>query len=472
MTEAWPTNRKHPPVGVVHLGLGAFFRAHGALYLEDLMAKAGGDWGIVGVSLRHPDIRDRLMGQDFCYDALELGPHAAEPQLVRILNTVLVAPEDPSQVVAALADAKLVTLTVTEKGYCHFPATGRLNMEHPDILADLAAPSKPRSSIGFLVAGLRQKRTRGAAPFTVMSCDNLPGNGRMLKGLVLEFADRVDPSLARWIADNGAFPCSMVDRIVPATTADDLARIKKLTGLDDAAPVLHEPFRQWVIEDHFVEGTRPALDLAGVEWTSDVSPWEHMKLRCLNGTHSALAYLGGLAGLETVADAVAQTPFAAFLDRLWATEIVPTIKPPLSGQAPAYTNSLLRRYRNPMIRHRLAQIAMDGSQKLPQRILGTVADNLAAGRSIAGLCRVIAAWMIWTRGVDLQGRPIKVQDPLAERLATCWGAGVSETVDRYLKLTEVFPPSLAAQDAFRKSLHEVLESLLRDGVEASLRLQT
>ena len=263
-----------PGTGIVHLGLGAFFRAHGALYIAEAMAASGGDWGIAGVSLKRPDQRDRLAPQGFAYTALELHPECRTARMVEVLTDVLVAPEDPEAVVALMADAgvKVVTLTVTEKGYCHEPATGRLDRAHPDILADLADPARPASAIGFLVAALARRRAAGIPPVTVLTCDNLPDNGHLVKGLVLELAGLVDPPLAEWIAEEARFPSTMVDRIVPATTPEDLDRVAEITGRRDESPVLHEPFRQWVVEDDFVGGTRPDLAAAGVELVADVAP--------------------------------------------------------------------------------------------------------------------------------------------------------------------------------------------------------
>ena len=321
-----------PAIGIVHLGLGAFFRAHGAIYIEEAMAASGGDWGICGVSLQSAAVRDALKPQGGCYTALELGPTGRTARLVSSVQEVLVAPENPKAVLGRMTDpaTKIVSLTVTEKGYCHDPAKGRLNLSHPDIQHDLTV-ALPRSAIGYLVRALQARRAAGLAPFTVLTCDNLPHNGRMLRGLVLELAKAIDPALAGWIANKGRFPCTMVDRIVPATTAEDIAAVTALTNWIDAAPVVHEPFRQWVIEDDFVGGARPDLAAAGVQMVKDVAPYELMKLRMLNGTHSALAYLGYLAGHETIADCMADATFASFVHRLWNREIIPALTPP-SGE--------------------------------------------------------------------------------------------------------------------------------------------
>lgn len=381
-----------PGIGIVHLGLGAFFRAHGAIYVEEAMAASGGDWGILGVSLRSPAIRDALSPQGGIYTALELAPDGPRARVVTAVRDVLVAPEDPAAVLDAMAapGVRIVTLTVTEKGYCHEPATGRLNAVHPEIVHDLAH-ALPVSAPGFLVRALQRRRAAGLDPFTVLTCDNLPGNGALVRGLVLELAGRIDADLARWIGDNGRFPATMVDRIVPATTEADIARVAELTGSHDAAPVVHEPFRQWVVEDDFVGGVRPDLGSVGVQLVEDVAPFELMKLRMLNGTHSALAYLGYLAGHETISDCLSDPSFRAFVRRLWTSEIIPALTPPPGADLATYADALERRYANRAIRHRTWQIAMDGSQKLPQRILGTLASNIEAGRRSPGLMLAIAA---------------------------------------------------------------------------------
>lgn len=455
-----------PKTAIVHLGLGAFFRAHGAIYIQEADTK--GEWGILGISLQRPDVRDALQPQDGLYHALELGPSGQTARLVTSITGVLVAPEDPQAVLDAMADpgVKIVSLTVTEKGYCHHPATGSLNSDHPDIAHDLTQPL-PRSAIGYLTRALALRRDRGLRPFTVLTCDNLPNNGHLVRGLVLDFANRLDPALADWIKANARFPATMVDRIVPATTPETLATVQRLTGHTDAAPVQHEPFRQWVIEDDFVDGARPDLAAVGVELVQDVTPYEHMKLRMLNGTHSSLAYLGYLAGHETIADCMADPVFATFVRNLWSDEIIPALTPPPRADLAAYAGRLAERYQNPGIRHRTWQIAMDGSQKLPQRILGTLADNMAAGRDSPGLILAITAWMIYVGGTDLQGQPIDVRDPLAARLrATLDGKETVEgKIAALLAIAEIFPTDFSVHQS---CLSQAYKSLKSKGVRATV----
>ena len=436
-----------PKTGIVHLGLGAFFRAFGCVYVADAMAASGGDWGIAGVSLRSPATRDALRSQDWAYTAVSLSVDNVVARRIDVLNSVLVAPEDPMTVLAAMVDpaVKIVTLTVTEKGYCHNPATGALNPDHPDVRHDLTH-DLPVSAVGFLVRALQMRRAAGTPPFTVLTCDNLPENGRVVQGVVLDMARRIDPALADWIAEECRFPCTMVDRITPATTQEDIARVASLTGKADAAPVMHEPFSQWAIEDDFVGGERPDLAAAGAEMVANVTAHEQMKLRMLNGTHSALAYTGYLAGHETIEQTVADPVFATYARALWA-EIIPAVAPPVGVSLDGYADVLFARYANPAIQHRTWQIAMDGSQKLPQRLLGTLRDNITAGRVSPCLCLAVAAWMRYVSGTDENGARIDVRDPLAEKLRSITMAHHApvEIVAALLSVREVFDEAIADQ---------------------------
>jgi len=457
--------------GIVHLGLGAFTRAHQALYTEDLLAFEVGDWGIVGVSLQRPEQRDRLMPQSGLYTAMQKDPSGTSARIVGCVTSVMVAPEDPAAVVRVMADpgVRIVSLTVTEKGYCIDPATGRLQERHPDIQHDLQHADAPRTAVGFIVAALAKRREAGVAPFTTLCCDNLPSNGRILASLVIDFALLRNDGLAAWIEANAAFPSTMVDRIVPATTADDMADAARLTGLADEAPVVHEPFRQWVIEDRFVEGVRPRWERVGAEMVSDVAPYEHMKLRLLNGAHSSLAYLGYLAGYETIADTVADPVMRGFIDRLWQ-EIIPVVPPPPGTDLHAYTKVLLERFSNPAIRHRTWQIAMDGSQKLPQRLLATARERLSRNLPLDGLALAIAAWIRYVGGTDENGREIDVRDPLAAQLRTTLdnaGRAPDDRVRAILGIEAIFGADLAQNDRFRNALTAAYTRLLASGARAA-----
>ncbi|MCF2869507.1 mannitol dehydrogenase family protein [Octadecabacter sp. G9-8] len=431
--------------GIVHLGLGAFFRAFGCPYIADAMTASAGDWGVIGVSLRSADTRDALRDQGWAYTAMSLAPDGNSTRIIDVLNDVLVAPENPNAVLDAMTDpsVRVVTLTVTEKGYCHNPATGALNRDHPDIQHDLAHDI-PISTLGFLVRALQARMHAGARPFTVLTCDNLPQNGRLVRGVVLELAEMIDPELARWINTHGRFPCTMVDRITPATTPVDIEKVQAITGVYDAAPVMHEPFSQWAIEDDFVDNMRPDFAIAGAQLVRDVGAFEDMKLRMLNGSHSALAYLGYLAGHETISDTVADPVFARFVRALWA-EIMPTVTAPDGVDLGSYADALFDRFANPNIRHRTWQIAMDGSQKLPQRLLGTVRDAFDTGRAAPMACLSVAAWMRYVSGIDEAGQPIDVRDPLADKLKalTDMATSPTECVAALLSVREIFPADLA-----------------------------
>jgi fructuronate reductase len=456
--------------GIVHLGLGAFARAHLAVYTEDTQSP---EWGILGVSLQRPDQRDLLAPQDCLYTAVERGPEGATTRVVTCLTGVLVAPEDPEAVLAAMSaeSTRIVTLTITEKGYCHDPATGRLNLAHPTIAHDLAHPEAPRGAIGFLVEALRRRRAAGLRPFTVLCCDNLPANGRVVAKLVEAFAAQREAGLAAWIAAEARFPCSMVDRIVPATTPADVAEVAALTGFADAAPVVHEPFRQWVIEDRFVDGARPHWEAAGAQFVTEVEPFEHMKLRLLNGAHSALAYLGYLGGYETIAETMADPGYAGFVERLWRDEIVPVVPPPPGTDLLAYVAALEARFRNPAIRHRTWQIAMDGSQKLPQRLLGTIRERLERDLPLPCLALVIGGWIRYVSGADERGEPIDVRDPLAERLRAVqaeWPEDPAGRVKAVLAIEQIFGPDLPADRRFVATVTAAYEDLCRRGARAAV----
>ncbi len=460
-------------IGIVHLGLGAFVRGHMAVYTDDVLAMVPGDWGIAGVSLQRPDQRDHLAPQGGLYTTLERDGAGVRARIIGSLRQLLVAPENPDAVVAAMADAgcRIVSLTVTEKGYCHNPATGKLNADHPDIVHDLANLTAPRTAVGLIVAALVRRREAGLMPFTVLCCDNLPHNCTLLAGLVRDFAALRDASLADWIAANGAFPSTMVDRIVPATTDADIQAAAAATGLFDAAPVSHEPFRHWVIEDRFVGGARPAWERAGAQLVGDVAPYEHMKLRLLNGAHSALAYLGYLAGHETIPDTVADPVFAAYVERLWSDEIIPVVPPPPGVTLAEYAAELHARFANTAVRHRTWQIAMDGSQKLPQRLLSTIRDRLAHGLPIPLLAMAVAAWIRYVGGTDDAGQPIDVRDPLAQQLREVFekaGPNPAEQARALIHVQAVFGSDLPQSDIFIQAVSTAARSLVALGARSAL----
>lgn len=451
--------------GIVHLGVGAFHRAHQAIYTEAVLNGGDTAWGIVGVSLRSPDTRDALAPQDGLYTVAVRDATGESLQVVGAVTALLVAPDSADAVLDALAaeDTKIVSLTVTEKGYCHKPATGELDEANADIVHDLATPDAPKSAIGYLVEAISRRRAAGLAPFTILSCDNLPSNGETVRRVVTRFAELRDPELAAYIGEAVTFPSTMVDRIVPATTDADRQTVAEALGLADAWPIATEPFSQWVVEDRFAAG-RPAWEDAGVTFVDDVEPFELMKLRLLNGSHSTLAYLGYLAGHETVHATMMAEGFDALVRGLMEEEAIPTL-PPIAGfDMRAYGGDLRERFRNPALKHRTWQIAMDGSQKIPQRLLNTIRARRAAGKDHQRLSLGVAAWMRYVMGTDEQGRPIDVRDPLAERMkAGLAGKTAAGDVAQALFGLGIFGNDLPADTGFVTSLTGQLDRLLREG---------
>jgi fructuronate reductase len=472
-------DRRALRTGIVHLGLGAFARAHLAAVNDDALdAGAAAEWGLHGVSLRHADVRDALLPQQGLYS---LGLRDAAGMRTRIIGSVVscaVAPEDPQAVVSAIAhaDTRIVSLTVTEKGYCHDPATRALNFAHPDIAHDLMQAIEPRSAIGLVVRGLQARRDHGGPPLTLLSLDNLPANGETLRGLVLAFAERVDAGLARWIERECTFPNSMVDRIVPRATAADLATAAEALGVEDRAAVVAEPFLAWAVEDRFAAG-RPDWQAGGAQFVERAEPFEKLKLRMLNGAHSAIAYLGVQAGWATVDAAIAQPALARFVDALLRDEVAPTLHHELTGfDLDAYRAQLLQRFANPALAHRTLQIAMDGSQKLPQRWLGTVRERLAAGAPIKHLALALAAWVMHLSGHDEAGRPVPLDDPLADALRALHARAMALPTarERAAEVTRFAPVfgDLADEPRLIEPLARALGLLGGAGVQSTLERST
>jgi len=456
--------------GILHLGIGAFHRAHQAVYTDEILS-ADPTWGIVGASLRSEETRNALRPQDYLYT---LATRSGEGERLRVIGSVkdvIVAEKERPGLLAATGDPRIriVSLTVTEKGYCHDPATGALNEAHPDIIHDLSAPHDPRSVPGLLVEGIARRRAAGLPPFTVLTCDNLPANGRLVKRLLERFAALRDADLGKFVAGEVLCPATMVDRITPATTDEDREKIADSLGVVDAWPVLTEPFSQWVVEDRFSAG-RPHWDEAGAEFVSDVEPYELMKLRLLNGAHSSLAYLGYLAGHATVSDVMADKDFDRFVRGLME-EVTPTLDVPPSTDLAAYKTALIQRFKNPALKHRTWQIAMDGSQKLPQRLLGTIGDCLRLGLPIEHLALGVAGWMRYVAGVDERGGAIDVRDPLAARLgriAEAAGPDAERLASALIGVETIFGKDLPAISRFREAVTRKLGSLLTKGARRSV----
>ncbi|MDB5558592.1 MAG: mannitol dehydrogenase [Enterovirga sp.] len=465
-------DRYRVQTGIVHLGIGAFHRAHAAVYTDDVLAAGDLAWGIIGASLRSPDTRDALQPQNGLYAVNIRGGGGEEVRVIGAVRDVLVAPENPAALLAVMAEpgVRIVSLTVTEKGYCHNPATGELDPDHPDIRYDLVHPGAPRSAPGFIVEALARRRAAGTRPFTVLPCDNLPANGAVTKRVLVGLAALRDPELGRYLEAELACPSTMVDRIVPATTDADRDRVAGLLGVADSWPVLAEPFTQWVVEDHFPAG-RP--DWPGVTFVSDVEPFEFMKLRLLNGSHSTMAYLGYLSGCETIAEAVRQDGMERLVRRMMDDEITPTL-PRLPGfDLPAYKDQLFARFRNPALKHRTWQIAMDGSQKLPNRLLGPARERIAQGLPIERIALGVAAWMRYATGIDEAGAPIDLRDPLAAELrsrADAAGRDPDRLVDALLGVRQMFGTDLPNESRFRDPVRTWLATLFERGAAETVRI--
>ncbi|MEH6409433.1 MAG: mannitol dehydrogenase family protein [Hyphomonas sp.] len=438
-------DRSSVSTGVLHIGPGAFHRAHQADYFDRLLA-SDPRWGIHGVSMKSAALRDAVRPQDNLY-TLAILDEQVRYRVIGAMTAVSTVEDDTWRDTFLSPDLHLVTLTVTEKGYC-LGADDALDFTHPDIAADLSARTCPSSVIGLLVEGLRLRHAAGLAPVTVLSCDNLPSNGRKLREAVLAFSAAVDQQLTGWISTSIVFPCSMVDSITPATDDALRRRVAAATGIEDSWPIQREAFASWVIEDEVGPGF-PDLSRVGAIMTNDVEAHEKAKLRLLNGAHSTLAYLGLALGHETVSGAMQDAALAGMIAAMMHREIASGLRAPTGLDLDAYRQALLKRFRNPAIAHRLSQIAWDGSKKLPMRLLVTITENLDAGRPVDGLATGVAAWMRFVRRSALNGSAIT--DPLADRL-TRIGAACNDMpgpdVARFMQVSEVFPPSLVSQPAF------------------------
>jgi fructuronate reductase len=434
-------------IGIVHFGIGAFHRAHMAAYTEDAMAGEEGDWRILGVSLRSASVRDQMRPQDGLFTLVERSAAGRKTRIIGAVADVLVASEERERLVATLAapTTHVVSFTITEKGYCRAP-DGSLDLT----LADES------SAYAYLAEALARRRDAGLPGLTLLSCDNLASNGAQLQRLMGEYLDAHASDLRAWFMANCACPSTMVDRIVPATTDADRAEIEVLLGMRDAAAVVTEPFSQWVIEDKFA-GSRPAWEKHGAQITSDVHAYETAKLRMLNGAHSALAYLGLKRGHEFVHQAIADPELAPLIDRLMRDEAATSLTPAPGQDLNAYADALIARFANPALNHRLIQIAMDGSQKIPQRWLKTLAFHQKQGQQCPAILASIAAWLCHIRGDNI-GNWGPVDDPLAEPLKAAWDAASSQGIVTNLfgsggLMASGWVPSDADQDTITKLLN-------------------
>ncbi len=456
---------------IVHIGVGGFHRAHQAVYLDDL-AQQGitYDWGERGIGLLPGDeqMAKALVPQDCLYTVVERSAEADTPRIIGSLKAYIFAPADPALAVDALADAatRIVTLTITEGGYNIDYQTGRFNVDHPAIQDDARNPTTPKTVFGYLCEALDRRRQAGVAPFTVLSCDNLQGNGHVAKTAVTSFARLRDAALASWIEANVAFPNSMVDRITPQTTDADRELVMQEFGVADAWPVMTEPFKQWVVEDTFCNG-RPPLEHVGVQFVADVHPYEIMKLRLLNASHQAMGYLGYLVGYRYIHEVMGDGDFQAFIRRMMDEEVTPLLPPVPGIDLAQYKATLLERFANPKIRDQVTRICTDGSDRMPKFLLPSLLDALADGRPHRFLTLAVAGWFRYLRGQDEQGQPIPLADPRADELRARANAGQADPRP-LLGLREIFG-SLGDNASFVEELGAALQELDAHGAKASLR---
>lgn len=447
--------------GILHLGVGAFHRCHQAEYTDDALEADFGPWGIVGVNLRAPDLEPTLGAQENLY-CRELRSHGdIDRRLIgALVDTISVADtrRDPQRAslhralqAAANPSIGVVTLTVTEKGYCHIPATGDLDLDHPDILHDIAHPETPISVPGFVLRALAMRLAASAPLPALISCDNVPDNGSTLRRSVLGLAAKIDPALYDRVEREVCFVNTMVDRIVPATRDEDIAGFAAATGVEDRGLVVGEPFRMWVLEDRF-GGPLPAWDRAGAMFVKDVAPYEILKMRVVNGIQSNLCQLGVLSGIDFMADVMAEDVFSEFALRTISREVVPHLPSVHGIDVSAYVAETIGRLKNPALKHRTLQISTDGSQKIKQRLLEPLRAALRAGTPCGGLLFGIAGWMKYASGVDSAGRALEVLDPFAERtkaIAKASGGDAARLVDGMLSIEAIFGTDLA-QNGFVK----------------------
>ncbi len=456
--------------GVVHIGFGAFHRAHQAPIFERLIELGDMRWGVVGASLRSAALAETLARQDGLFSLLVEEDERRSARIIGTTLGVIAARKDPHRLIEAIASpaTQIVTITITEKAYKLDPSSGQLMADDADLRADLASLERPSMIAGYLAAGLKLRRDRAMSPITIASCDNMSDNGSKLSRSVVHVARAHDDRLGDWIEQHCSFPNSMVDRIVPATTESDIAALESLLGVLDLATVRTEPFFQWVIEARLA-GPAQELERAGVQVTSDLRPWEEAKLRLLNGAHSAMAYLGGLAGIDTVDAFVANDWGQRFIGLLW-DEIETTLTPPPELNIAEYRGALLRRFSNRALCHRLRQIAFDGSQKLPPRLVAPASELIGRGRKPDAIALAIAAWMQWQSGRDDQHLRFEVDDPLASTTArlTADASNPREYARALMSLTSIFPAALAGDGRFAALIEDHLHNLQRSGARATI----
>ena len=456
--------------GIVHIGLGNFHRAHMAVYLDDLFALGGDhDWAILGAGVRAPDarMRDAMKGQDCLSTVIELDPKAKSARRIGSMIDFLPVEADNASLIAAMTrpEIRIVSLTVTEGGY-YVDSTGKFDPASPDIARDGANPAKPATAFGAVVAALKARKAAGIIPFTVMSCDNLPGNGHVCEAAVVGTARLSDPALADWIKANVAFPNGMVDRITPATGPREKAIAAEFGLASDPVPVTCEPFRQWVLEDNFPAG-RPALEKVGVTFTSEVHAFETMKIRILNGGHAIIAYPGGLKGIEHVHEDMADPTIRAFLDAIETREILPIVPPVPDMDLNDYKALIISRFSNPEVMDQVRRLCLDGSNRQPKFIVTSIRDVLKAGGKAEGLTLLSAMWCRYCYGTTEAGAMIEPNDPNWDVLMATSNAAKSNPA-AWIRMEAIYG-DLALNAGFVATFTEALNFVWANGVEAAMQ---
>ena len=457
---------------IVHLGFGAFHRAHQALYTSEMIEKTASDWGICEISLFGVELIKQLRNQDHLYSVLEKDTDSITTKISgSIVESVHPKLDGIQAVLNKMAEPQvsIVSLTITEKGYCADLSTGRMDLNNAMIVEDLANPKNPKSAIGYIVEALRMRRDASIKPFTVMSCDNVPDNSRVARQVILDYANQLDQALGQWIEQNVSFPCTMVDRIVPAITDDSFAELSEHLGVNDPCGIVCESFTQWVIEDDFVNG-RPEWDAVGAIFVEDVRPFEEMKLRLLNGSHSFLAYLGYLAGYQYIYETMENESFRNATLKLMMDEQAVTLSMPEGTNLAEYAELLITRFSNTNIKHETHQIATDGSQKLPQRMCESLRFHLENNSSTPWLLLGIAGWMEYVGEQDEKGDHIVVNDPMLEQIREAYKdkTTVEEVVLSLLGLSNIFGNDLIQNESFVNALTDSLDQLKEIGAQGAV----
>ena len=455
---------------MMHVGVGGFHRAHQALYTDDLLNQGeDSQWGFCGVGLLKHDarLRDVMQSQDCLYTLVERSLAGDTARVIGSIVNFSFAPDDSQKVIEQMASpaTRILSLTITEGGY-YISSTGELDAQHPDLQRDLANPHEPSCAFGYILEALDRRRIRGLAPFTVMSCDNIQSNGEVAKKMLMAFAELRDPQLKNWMAENCLFPNSMVDRITPATTDEHRNLVKEKFGIDDGWPVMTESFKQWVIEDHFVQG-RPKWELVGAQMTSDVLPYEKMKLRLLNASHQALCYIGMLLGYQLVHETMEDPDIRRLVEKMMDDEVTPILSEVPGVDLTEYKKTLIERFANPAIRDQLSRIGIYGSSGIPKFALPTVEEQLKRGGPIKLLSFTVASWFRYLNGLDESGKEMPMLDPMAPKLRERAKAA-GKDARQLLGMREVFSEELANAPAFVKQVSDTLDSFYAEGARATL----